>query len=72
MPLPRVFLVFLLLAAAGSYFLTLPAEAADLPFADLVDTAARRHGVDPTWFMPSSPSSQGTARARHRRPEPRA
>ena len=47
MPLPRVFLVFLLLAAAGSYFLTLPAEAADLPFADLVDTVARRHGVDP-------------------------
>ena len=47
MPLPRVFLVFLLLAAAGSCFLTLPAEAADLPFADLVDTVARRHGVDP-------------------------
>ena len=47
MPLPRVFLVFLLLAAAGSCFLTLPAEAAELPFADLVDTAARRHGVDP-------------------------
>ena len=47
MPLPRVFLVFLLLAAAGSCFLTLPAEAAELPFADLVDTVARRHGVDP-------------------------
>ena len=47
MPLPRVFLAFLLLAAAGSCFLTLPAEATELPFADLVDTAARRHGVDP-------------------------
>ena len=47
MPLPRVFLVFLLLAAAGSCLLTFPAEATELPFADLVDTAARRHGVDP-------------------------
>ena len=47
MPLPRVFLVFLLLAAADSCFLTFPAEATDLPFADLVDTAAQRHGVDP-------------------------
>ena len=47
MPLPRVFLVFLLLAAAGSCFLTVPAEASELPFANLVDTAARRHGVDP-------------------------
>ena len=47
MPLPRVFLVFLLLAAGGSCLLTFPAEAAELPFADLVDTAARRHGVDP-------------------------
>ena len=47
MPLPRVLLVFLLLAAAGSGFLTFPAEATELPFADLVDTAARRHGVDP-------------------------
>ena len=47
MPLPRVFLVFLLLAAGGSCLLTFPAEATELPFADLVDTAARRHGVDP-------------------------
>ena len=47
MPLPRVFLVFLLLAAVGSCFLTLPAEATELPFADLVDTAAQRYGVDP-------------------------
>ena len=36
-----------LLAAAGSCFHTLPAEAANLPFADLVDTAGRRHDVDP-------------------------
>ena len=47
MPLPRVFLVFLLLAAVGSCFLTVPAEATELPFADLVDTAAQRYGVDP-------------------------
>ena len=38
-------LVFLLLAAAG--FLARPAEAAKRPFADIVDSAARRHGVDP-------------------------
>ena len=37
-------LVFLLLAAAG--FLAPPAEAATRPFADIVDSAARRHGVD--------------------------
>ena len=47
MPLPRVLVAFLVLAVSGSCFLTLPVEAAGLPFADLVDTAARRHGVDP-------------------------
>ena len=47
MLLPRVFVVLLLLAAAGSCLLTFPAEATELPFADLVDTAARRHSVDP-------------------------
>ena len=46
MPLPRVFLVFLLLAA-GSCFLAFPAKAGELPFTDLVDSAGRRHGVDP-------------------------
>ena len=38
-------LVFLLLAAAAG-FLARPAEAAKRPFADIVDAAARRHGVD--------------------------
>ena len=36
---------------------------------------AKESGVTaltPTWFTPSSPSSQGTARARNREPEPRA
>ena len=39
--------MFLLLAAGGAGFLALPAEAARGPFADIVDAAARRHGVDP-------------------------
>ena len=39
-------LVFLLLAAAAG-FLPHPAEAAKRPFADIVDAAAERHGVDP-------------------------
>ena len=38
-------LVFLLLVA-GAGFLAPPAEAATRPFADIVDAAARRHGVD--------------------------
>ena len=38
-------LVFLLLVAGGG-FLAGPAEAAKRPFADIVDAAARRHGVD--------------------------
>ena len=38
-------LVFLLLVA-GAGFLAPPAEAATRPFADIVDDAARRHGVD--------------------------
>ena len=46
MPLPRVFVAFLLLAVSGSCF-AFPVEAAGRPFADLVDTASRRHGVDP-------------------------
>ena len=37
-------LVFLLLVVGG--FLAPPAEAATRPFADIVDDAARRHGVD--------------------------
>ena len=40
----RRWLVFLLLVGAG--FLAPPAEAAKRPFADVVDAAARRHGVD--------------------------
>ena len=40
-------LVFLLLVAAGAGFLARPAEAAKRPFADIVDDAARQHGVDP-------------------------
>ena len=50
MPPPRFScrcLVFLLLVAAGAGFLARPAEAAKRPFADIVDSAARRHGVDP-------------------------
>ena len=39
-------LVFLLLVGAGAGFLAPPAEAAKRPFADIVDDAARRHGVD--------------------------
>ena len=39
-------LVFLLLAVAAG-FLAHPAEAAKRPFADIVDAAAKRHGVDP-------------------------
>ena len=39
-------LVFLLLVV-GAGFLSPPAEAAPRPFADIVDDAARRHGVDP-------------------------
>ena len=39
-------LVFLLLVAAGAGFLAPPAEAAKRPFGDIVDAAARRHGVD--------------------------
>ena len=39
-------LVFLLLVAVGAGLLALPAEAAKQPFADIVDAAARRHGVD--------------------------
>ena len=38
-------LVFLLLVV-GAGFLAPPAEAATRPFADIVDAAARRHGVD--------------------------
>ena len=37
----------LLLLVAGGAFLAPPAEAAKRPFADIVDAAARRHGVDP-------------------------
>ena len=40
-------LLFLLLAAVGGGFLARPAEAGKRPFADIVDSAARRHGVDP-------------------------
>ncbi|MCY4028893.1 MAG: lytic transglycosylase domain-containing protein [Acidobacteria bacterium] len=40
-------LVLLLLVAAGAGFLARPAEAAKRPFADIVDDAARQHGVDP-------------------------
>ena len=40
-------LVFTLLVAAGAGFLALPAEAGKQRFADIVDSAARRHGVDP-------------------------
>ena len=40
-------LVLLLLVAAGAGFLARPAEAAKRPFADIVDAAAERHGVDP-------------------------
>ena len=38
-------LVFLLLVI-GAGFLAPPAEAAKRPFADIIDNAARRHGVD--------------------------
>ena len=37
----------LLLLVVGAGFLAPPAEAAKRPFADIVDTAASRHGVDP-------------------------
>ena len=40
-------LVVTLLVAAGAGFLALPAEAGKQRFADIVDSAARRHGVDP-------------------------
>ena len=40
-------LVFLLLVAAGAGLLARPAEAAKRPFDDIVNSAARRHGVDP-------------------------
>ncbi len=41
----RCFVVLLLVAAAG--LLARPAEASKRPFAGIVDSAARRHGVDP-------------------------
>ena len=50
MPPPRFSrrcLVLLLLVVAGSGFLARPAEASKRPFAGIVDSAARRHGVDP-------------------------
>ena len=37
----------LLLVAVAAGFLARPAEAGTLPFADIVDVAAERHGVDP-------------------------
>ena len=37
----------LLLVAVAAGFLARPAEAGTLPFADIVDAAAERHGVDP-------------------------
>ena len=40
-------LVFLLLVAVAAGFLARPAEATKRPFADIVDDASRRHGVDP-------------------------
>ena len=40
-------LVFLLLVVAAAGLLARPAEAGKPPFADIVDAAARRHGVDP-------------------------
>ena len=40
-------LVFLLLVAVGAGLLARPAEAAKRPFDDIVNSAARRHGVDP-------------------------
>ena len=39
-------LVFLLLVVVGASFLAPPAEPVTRPFADIVDAAARRHGVD--------------------------
>ena len=41
----RCFVVLLLVAAAG--LLARPADAGTRPFAGIVDSAARRHGVDP-------------------------
>ena len=40
-------LLLLLLVAGAAGFLARPAEAGTLPFADIVDVAAERHGVDP-------------------------
>ena len=40
-------LVLLLLAAVATGLLARPAEAVKRPFADVVNAAARRHGVDP-------------------------
>ena len=40
-------LVFLLLVAGGAGLLARPAEAAKRPFDDIVNSAARRHGVNP-------------------------
>ena len=63
-------LVFLLVVGAG--FLAPPAEAATRPFADIVDAAARRHGVDPhlvhaviaveSGYRPSAQSPAGAQR----------
>ena len=39
--------MILLLVAVAAGFLARPAEAGTLPFADIVDVAAERHGVDP-------------------------
>ena len=43
----RCLVLLLLVVAAGSGFLARPAEAGTRPFADIVNSAARRHGVDP-------------------------
>ncbi len=40
-------LVLLLLVAGATGLLARPAEASKRPFAGIVDSAARRHGIDP-------------------------
>ena len=66
----RCFVVLLLVAAAG--LLARPAEASKRLFAGIVDSAARRHGVDPDLVHAVIAVESGTAQPRNRPRGPRA